>query len=44
MRLEDVTAGIEQQAHGSPPLRRRSLLDQVRRDLSTEPITTRQRP
>lgn len=43
--LADVIAGIGQHAHyGSPPLRRRSLLDQVRRDLTAGPITTRQCP
>ncbi|WP_029111728.1 NAD-dependent epimerase/dehydratase family protein [Mycobacterium sp. URHB0044] len=43
--LADVITGIGEHAHyGSPPLRRRSLLDRLRRDFTAGPITTRQRP
>jgi UDP-glucose 4-epimerase len=43
--LKDVIDGVEQQAHtDSPPLRRRSMLEQVRRDLTKGPLTTRHLP
>lgn len=43
--LSDVLIGVAQQAHtDSPPLRRRSLLEQLRRDLTEGLLTTRHLP
>lgn len=43
--LADVIGGVGQEAHTeSPPLRRRSLLEQLRRDLSEGLLTTRHLP
>ncbi|MGE2732035.1 NAD-dependent epimerase/dehydratase family protein [Mycolicibacterium vaccae] len=43
--LSDVLTGVAQQAHtDSPPLRRRSLLEQLRRDLTEGRLTTRHLP
>ncbi|MCV7282097.1 NAD-dependent epimerase/dehydratase family protein [Mycolicibacterium flavescens] len=43
--LRDVIGGVAQQAHAdSPPLRRRSLLEQARRDLTEGLLTTRHLP
>jgi UDP-glucose 4-epimerase len=38
----DVIEGVAHQAHAeSPPLRRRSMIEQLRRDATVGPITTR---
>ncbi|KWX67034.1 NAD-dependent epimerase/dehydratase family protein [Mycobacterium sp. NAZ190054] len=43
--LTDVIGGVAQQAHtDSPPLRRRSMVEQLRRDLTEGPLTTRHLP
>jgi hypothetical protein len=43
--LADVIGGVRQHAHyDSPPLRPRSMLDQLRRDLTGGSITTRHLP
>jgi nucleoside-diphosphate-sugar epimerase len=43
--LEDVIGGVAQQAHAeSPPLRRRSLLEQLHRDVTEGLLTTRRLP
>ncbi|MCT7658804.1 NAD-dependent epimerase/dehydratase family protein [Mycobacterium deserti] len=43
--LEDVIRGVAQEAHAeSPPLRRRSLLEQLHRDLTEGQLTTRRLP
>ncbi|SEH52987.1 Nucleoside-diphosphate-sugar epimerase [Mycolicibacterium rutilum] len=43
--LRDVIAGVAEQAHTeSPPLRRRSLLEQLQRDLTKGLLTTRHLP
>lgn len=43
--LSDILTGVAQQAHtDSPPLRRRSLLEQLRRDLTEGQLTTRHLP
>lgn len=43
--LEDVIRGVAQEAHAeSPPLRRRSMLEQFHRDLTEGQLTTRRLP
>ncbi|BBX19162.1 epimerase [Mycolicibacterium duvalii] len=43
--LSDVLTGVAQQAYAeSPPLRRRSMLEQLRRDLTDGQLTTRHLP
>ncbi|WP_238949164.1 hypothetical protein [Mycobacterium sp. IDR2000157661] len=43
--LADVIKGVSQHAHtDSPPLRRRSMLDQLQRDLTQGLLTTRRLP
>lgn len=43
--LTDVVNGVAQQAHtDSPPLRRRSMVEQLRRDITIGPLTTRHLP
>jgi UDP-glucose 4-epimerase len=43
--LADVMEGVKKQAHTeSPPLRRRSMLEQLRRDATEGPMTTRHLP
>jgi UDP-glucose 4-epimerase len=43
--LADVIEGVRQRGHGdSPPLRRRSMIEQLHRDMTKGAITTRHRP